>query len=368
VLVVDDSAMVREVMQSVFAQERDIVVTAAGDPLIAESKMRLRRPDVIVLDLEMPRMDGLTFLRKIMAEDPIPVVICSGRAKRGTREALRAIDHGAVAVVEKPHLGVRGFLHESAVMLIDVVRGAATARVRPRGISPAVTKAKAKDRVGSWPRPAFSSPAVVRPAPRLQPDVQLIALGSSIGGTEALHEILGALTPDCPGVVAVQHMPRGFTQAFAAHLDETCLIDVKEAEDGDEIRPGRALIAPGDHHLKVVRRGTGYAVRVCDGPLVSRHRPSVDVLFSSVARAAGRHSYGAILTGMGDDGADGLLEMRKAGATTLAQDEESCVVFGMPKEAIARGAANSVLSLRAIADRLSGLRPPTESRSSVQAS
>jgi two-component system chemotaxis response regulator CheB len=337
VLVVDDSAVVREVMTAVLSQEADMAVTTAADPLIAMNKMRSARPDVIVLDLEMPRMDGLTFLRKIMADDPIPVVICSSAVGRGTHTTVHAMEEGAVAVVAKPKLGVRQFLHESALLLIDAVRGAAQARVARRITAP--------------PAPRLTADAVL---PALSPrkgaatGLRPVAVGASTGGTEALREILEALPEDAPPIVVVQHMPEGFTRAFAERLDGICRIEVKEAEDGDRLAPGRALIAAGNRHL-VVRRGVGYTVDVKEGPLVSRHRPSVDVLFRSVAQVAGHDAVGVILTGMGDDGAAGLAEMRLAGAATIAQDEASCVVFGMPKEAIARGAAQHVLPLREIA-------------------
>ena len=333
---VDDSAVVRQVMTAVLGKARGLRVTVAADPFIAMEKMKRDRPDVIVLDLEMPRMDGLSFLRKIMADDPIPVVVCSGLAGRGSEVGLRALEEGAVEIVTKPKLGVKGFLEESAVMLIDAVRGAAHARLFAR-------------RAASPPAPSRSadhaSPAAIdRSALRLTTD-KVVAIGASTGGTEALRGLLEALPPDAPGIVIVQHMPEVFTRAFADRLNQTCRLEVKEASSGDRVLAGRALIAPGNRHTSLVRSGAHYAVEVTDGPLVSRHRPSVDVLFRSVAKAAGQNAVGVILTGMGNDGAAGLLEMRKAGALTLAQDEATCVVFGMPKEAIACGAVESVLPL-----------------------
>jgi len=297
---------------------------------------------VIVLDLEMPRMDGITFLRKVMSEDPIPVVICSALAAEGSEAAMAALEGGAVEVVTKPKLGVADFLQESAILLSDAVRGAARARVRRySGRSPAVPQGLVRQ-----------LPTTAMPTLALRVTTQkIVAVGASTGGTEALRILLEAMPPDCPGTVIVQHMPEGFTRAFAARLDQLCRIEVKEAADGDRILEGRALVAPGNRHLDVRRSGASYVVGVSDGPLVSRHRPSVDVLFRSVARFAGPNAVGAILTGMGADGADGLLEMRRAGAATLAQDEASCVVFGMPKEAIARGAVDEVAPL----DRLAGL-------------
>jgi two-component system, chemotaxis family, protein-glutamate methylesterase/glutaminase len=338
VLVVDDSAVMRQTMLSILAAP-GFDVTVAADPLIAMQKMARARPDVIVLDVEMPRMDGLTFLRKIMSEDPIPVVVCSGIAESGTEEALRAMDEGAVAVVTKPRTGVREFVQESAEMLIEAIRSASAATVRRR--APSLT-----------PRPRLSADAVLpapRPGRRAAASAQVVAIGASTGGTEAIREVLQPLPVDCPGILIVQHMPEVFTGAFARRLDGLCSIEVKEAENGDRVLSGRALVAPGNRHLLLARRGSEYTVEVNNGPPVSRHRPSVDVLFRSVAGAAGANAVGVILTGMGDDGAEGLAEMRQAGAATIAQDEASCVVFGMPKEAIARGAAQQVVPLSQIA-------------------
>ena len=341
VLVVDDSAVVREVMTAVLAQEQDIVVTTAPDPLIAMQKMRHQRPDVIILDLEMPRMDGLTFLRQIMRSDPIPVVVCSALTGAGTALGLQAIEEGAVDVVTKPRLGVKEFLYESAVTLIDAVRAAD--RSRQTICRPGLMK----------PMPSHSTDTVLpaKPAKHLgRASDQVIAIGASTGGTEALRVILEALPPDAPGLLIVQHMPEGFTKAFAQRLNQTCRIEVKEAESGDRVLAGRALIAPGNRHILVSAVAGEYIVDVIDGPLVSRHRPSVDVLFRSVAQSVGANAIGVILTGMGNDGAAGLLAMKQSGAMTIAQDEASCVVFGMPKEAIERGAAGQILGLGHIAE------------------
>jgi len=338
VLVVDDSAVVRQMMIEILRGERSLTVSVAPNPLIALDKMQRARPDVIVLDLEMPEMDGLSFLEKVMATDPIPVVVCSGLAARGTEAAFRAFELGAVAVIEKPRLGVKGFLHDSAVMLRDTVTAAARARVRPRA-APRPAPVETADAVLPFPR---------KPALNTTTD-KVVALGASTGGTEALRTILEAMPPEAPGLLVVQHMPEAFTRAFAERLDRSCRIEVKEAADGDRILDGRALIAPGNRHLLLKRTGGHYAVEVTDGPLVSRHRPSVDVLFRSVAVAAGPNAVGVILTGMGDDGASGLLEMRQAGAATLAQDEDSCVVYGMPREAVERGAVDEVVSLEQMA-------------------
>ena len=340
ILVVDDSAVVRQVMTSILSPTRGMTVAVAADPLIAMDKMKRIRPDVILLDLEMPRMDGLTFLRKIMAEDPIPVVVCSGLTGPGTEAGLRALEEGAVEIVTKPRLGVKGFLEESVSVLVDAVRAAAHARLRPRHPPRRSTPPPLR-------RDAVFT-AAEKPALRLTTD-KVVAIGASTGGTEALRELLEALPPDAPGVVIVQHMPEVFTRAFADRLARTCWVEVKEAADGDRVIEGRALIAPGNRHLRLRRSGAHYTVEVADGPLVCRHRPSVDVLFRSVAQAAGPNAVGVILTGMGNDGAHGLLEMRRSGAATLAQDEATCVVFGMPREAIAADAVDEVLPLPRIA-------------------
>lgn len=335
VMVVDDSAVVRQVMQAILGQEPDMAVTVASDPLIAMQKIKQVRPDVMLLDLEMPRMDGLTFLRKIMAEDPIPTLVCSGVAAKGTDKALWALDEGALDIVTKPRIGVSNFLHESALMLIDMVRGAAQARVKQR-----------------LPLPDFQKHQPVMPhresRPAVSPAEMIVAIGASTGGTEALTEVLTAMPPEAPGIVVVQHMPEHFTAAFARRLNDLCRIEVKEGADSDLVARGRAIIAPGNRHLSVVRRRGALQIDVSDGPLVSRHRPSVDVLFRSVASAAGPNALGIILTGMGNDGAAGMLEMKRAGSRTIAQDENSCVVFGMPKEAISAGAVASVAPLSRI--------------------
>lgn len=336
VLVVDDSAVVRQVLGAILSREPDMSVSVASDPLIAMEKMRQQRPDVIVLDLEMPRMDGFTFLGKIMSEDPIPVLVCSSLVGQGPQAAIRALALGAVDVVAKPQLGLRDFLHDSALRLVTAVRGASQARLRRRE-----------------PPPSSAPPAPARratPAPRRLPrradeeTPRLLAVGASTGGPEVLRTLIAGLPVDVPPVVVVQHMPEKFTRSFAQHLDQACALDVLEAEDGAPLESGCALIAPGNRHTQVERDGQGYRVRVSDGALVRHHRPSVDVLFHSVAEAAGADAVGLILTGMGDDGARGLLAMKQAGAATLAQDEASCVVYGMPREAVALGAVDEVVS------------------------
>ncbi|MEA2414251.1 MAG: two-component system, chemotaxis family, protein-glutamate methylesterase/glutaminase [Thermoanaerobaculia bacterium] len=334
-LVVDDSAVMRQAMIAICRRAPDIEVRVAADPLIAQVKMRESRPDVMLLDIEMPRMDGLTFLRKLMADDPLPVVICSALAGRGTETALRALEEGAVEIVAKPRIALYDFLNESTEMFIDVIRAAATARTRRRL---RIEKRHSPDVILPHARPTLMRTAR-----------KVIAIGASTGGTEALREILEAMPVDAPGMVIVQHMPEVFTAAFAQRLNQTCRVSVREAADGDRIVDGRALIAPGNRHVPVVRDGAEYRVRLNDGPLVSLHKPSVDVLFRSVAQSAGPNAVGVILTGMGNDGATGLHEMHAAGAATIAQDEATCAVFGMPREAIARGGVGAIHSLGNIA-------------------
>jgi len=339
VLVVDDSAIVRQVLTAVLSLKRGFRVTVAADPLIAMDKMKKFPPDVILLDLEMPRMDGITFLEKIMSKNPVPVVICSGLTGPRTEAAIRALEIGAVDIITKPKIGIRGFLEESAVLLEDTVRAAATARVNKFQKHPI--------HVSNYRFADVVIPTAVLP-PSAHQRGKIIAIGASTGGTEALLHVLSRMPEDCPGIVAVQHMPEGFTAAFAKRLDGICRIEVREAADGDKVVPGRAYIAPGNRHTLVRRLGPSYFLEVRDGALVSRHRPSVNVLFRSVAQAAGACAIGVLMTGMGDDGADGLLEMKEAEACTIAQDEASCVIFGMPREAILRGAAEEVLALSRI--------------------
>jgi two-component system chemotaxis response regulator CheB len=341
VLVVDDSAVIRQIVTAILSREAGVSVTTAPDPLVAMDKMSRVRPDVIVLDLEMPRMDGLTFLHKIMSEDPIPVVVCSSFTGAGTAAAVLAMEEGAVEIVTKPKLGLREFFEESAVVFVDAVRAAARARLStPSGME------------RSTP-PKLSADAVIPPVRKLRPLADadtVVAVGASTGGTDALREVLHRLPADAPGFVIVQHMPERFTKALAERLNRACRIEVREAQHGDRVTAGRALIAPGNRHLMLDRRGSSYTVKVVDGPLVSRHRPSVDVLFRSVAQVAGPNAVGVIMTGMGDDGAQGMVELKRAGAATIAQDEATSVVFGMPGEAIARGVVDEVLPLGTIPD------------------
>lgn len=341
VLVVDDSAVMRQVASSLITSDSSLeLIAAVGDPLIATERMRKQWPDVIVLDVEMPRMDGITFLRKIMAERPTPVVICSTLTQTGAETSVAALAAGAVAVIGKPKLGLKDFLQDSAEDFLNVIRTAAHARVR----RPAVPAPVA--------RPRHNADVILGPElteSPLRTTDKVVAMGTSTGGTQALEQVLVELPVDCPGIVIVQHMPEKFTAAFAARLDSVCAIRVREARNHDQVTPGLALIAPGGKHLLLKRNGARYHVEVMDGPLVNRHKPSVDVLFRSVAKAAGQNAIGLIMTGMGDDGAAGLLEMRRSGARTLAQDEQTSVVYGMPKEAVKRGAVELSLPLDAIA-------------------
>lgn len=349
VMVVDDSAVVRQVLAGLLSAAPGIqVIAAVADPLLAIERLKHAHqpwPDVIVLDVEMPRMDGITFLRKLMQERPTPVVICSTLTEKGAKTTLEALAAGAVSIVTKPKLGLKQFLSESSDELVSTVRAAAKANVRRITVRGEEGAAEVKNNADVILSPAASVPTA-RAMSRTTESV--VAIGTSTGGTQALEQILTALPRVSPGMVIVQHMPERFTAAFASRLDGLCQIHVKEAETNDRVVPGRALIAPGGRHLVLKRSGAQYFVEVLDGPLVNRHRPSVDVLFRSVAKCAGGNALGIIMTGMGDDGAAGLLEMRNAGARTLAQDEESCVVFGMPKEAIKRGGVERTVSLSAM--------------------
>jgi two-component system chemotaxis response regulator CheB len=339
VLIVDDSAVVRQTLSEVLSSDPEIeVIGTAGDPFVAAERIAEQAPDVITLDIEMPRMDGLTFLQKIMSQHPIPVVICSSLAEDRAQSTLKALEYGAVEIITKPRFGTKQFLEESRITLCQAVKAAAGAQLRILRPSRAV-------------EPKLTADAILSPATNamLETTEKVVVIGASTGGTEALKTLLEALPADCPGIVIVQHMPELFTRAFAARLDSLCAITVKEAEANDTVLRGRALIAPGNHHTLIKRSGARYYVEIKDGPLVCRHRPSVDVLFRSAARYAGQNAVGAILTGMGDDGARGMLEMKQAGAMTIAQDEATCIVFGMPKEAIKYGAVNKILPLQSVA-------------------
>ncbi|MCG6152481.1 protein-glutamate methylesterase/protein-glutamine glutaminase [Leptospira bandrabouensis] len=337
VFVIDDSAVVRQVLTEIFKSDSNFeFLGSASDPIFALDKMNNQWPDVIVLDIEMPRMDGLSFLKKIMQERPTPVVICSTLTTEGSDTAMIAMSLGACDIITKPKIGLKDFLNESIVELTDAVLAAASVSLKTLPLfsnqKQFTNKSDKKQDIS-----------------QLQATEKIVAIGTSTGGTIALEQVLTKLPRDkTPGIVIVQHMPEKFTEAFAKRLDSICEINVKEAKDGDRVVRGLALIAPGNQHMTVKRSGAQYFVEVTDGPLVNRHKPSVDVLFRSVARQAGKNSKGIIMTGMGDDGASGLLEMKEAGADTIAQNEETSVVFGMPKEAIKRGGVNHILPLNEI--------------------
>lgn len=341
VLIVDDSASIRAALSSLISDDPGLALIAAvPDAFAAVEIMRKNLPDVMLLDLEMPKMDGLTFLRKIMAQRPLPVVVCSSYTNGGSDASIRALEYGAIGVIAKPRLDTPAARREAAIQIGDALRAAAQTRRR-------AVDHKVRESAASAPGEKLTADAIL-PAlpPKKLPHAQpVIAIGASTGGTEALRVVLEALPADAPGIVVVQHMPENFTNAFARRLNGLCAIEVREAQDGDVVRPGLALIAPGNRHLLLRRSGSGYRVGVVDGPCVSRHRPSVDVLFRSTAQAAAENALGIILTGMGDDGAKCMLEMQASGAVTLAQDEESCVVYGMPREAVAHGGVTRTVSL-----------------------
>ena len=340
VLIVDDSALVRQTLTGILESDPEIeVIGSAVDPFVAAEKIRQQVPDVITLDIEMPRMDGLTFLRKLMSQHPIPVVICSSLAESGAETTLKALEYGAVEVITKPKVGTKKFLEEARIRVCDTVKAAA--RVRRKKAPSAPLKVS----------PKLDADAVIPKGKGydLETTEKVVLVGASTGGTEALRVFLEALPADSPGVAIVQHMPEHFTAAFARRLDTTCKVNVVEAEDNMPLLRGRALIAPGNKHMLLKRSGTRYYVEVKDGPLVSRHRPSVDVLFRSGARYGGRNCVGVIMTGMGDDGAKGMKELFDAGAFTIAQDEATSVVYGMPQEALKAGGVHKVMPLPQIA-------------------
>ncbi len=370
VMVVDDSAVVRQVVQAILDREPDIeVIGAVSDPIFAIDRMNRQWPDVIVLDIEMPRMDGITFLKKIMSEHPTPVVICSSLAEKGAATTMQALEAGAVEIITKPQVGLKRFLEEASPELVTAVRAAAMANVKRLKATPIAANPHPHPNLPLEGEGTIALSPFGRelerglPAPKLNADAilaapgghamaqtteRIVAIGTSTGGTQALEAILTALPRVCPGMVIVQHMPEKFTASFAGRLNELCQIEVREARHNDRVIPGLALIAPGGKHMLLKRSGAYYHVEVVDGPLVNRHRPSVDVLFRSVAKFAGKNATGIIMTGMGDDGARGLKEMHEAGAPTVAQDEATCVVFGMPKEAIKLGGVDRVMGLQDI--------------------
>jgi len=351
VLVVDDSALVRQTLCDILNSDPEIeVIGTAADPILAAERMRSVVPDVITLDVEMPRMDGLTFLQKLMSQHPIPVVMCSSLAESGSETALKALEYGAVDIITKPKLGTKQFIEESRMRICDAVKGAAAARLAPLRAMRTMKEVS----------PKYTADVIMeKPNTKamIQTTEKVVVIGASTGGTEALKVFLEMLPEDTPGIVIVQHMPENFTAAFAKRLDSICRVTVKEAQDNDTVVRGRALIAPGNHHVLLKRSGARYYVEIKDGPLVSRHRPSVDVLFRSAARYAGKNAVGVIMTGMGDDGAHGMKEMFDAGAVTIAQDEATCVVYGMPLEAVKKGGVNKVMPLPNIAAEVLRLCP-----------
>ena len=342
VLIVDDSAVVRQTLEKILSSDPAIeVIGSASDPFIAAKKLQQIVPDVITLDVEMPRMDGITFLQKLMNQHPIPVVICSSLTEKGSETAIKALEYGAVEIINKPQMGAKQFLEESRIQICDVVKAAARANPKKRRAKAALIK-PAKKLTADAVLPKVTSKAMI------QTTEKVVVVGASTGGTEALRVFLEALPLDAPGIVVVQHMPENFTTAFANRLNSICQVSIKEASNNDTVMRGHVLIAPGNQHTLLKRSGARYHVEVREGPLVSRHRPSVDVLFRSASRYAGRNACGVIMTGMGDDGAKGMMEMKENGAYTIAQDEASCVVFGMPNEAIKLGAVDRILPLEAI--------------------
>jgi two-component system, chemotaxis family, protein-glutamate methylesterase/glutaminase len=350
VLIVDDSAAVRQALTAILERDPEIsVIGVASDPYVAARRIVENVPDVITLDVEMPRMDGITFLRKLMTQNPIPVVMCSSLVESGTQTLQQALEAGAVDVMLKPSIGVVEHLSDMQIQICDMVKAAAKAqlgnkRVRRTYISEHHEPEKKLTADAMLPPPAGHSMAKTTET--------VVCIGASTGGTESLREVLEALPASAPGIVIVQHMPEKFTTSFAQRLNSLCAMEVKEAEDGDAVLRGRVLIAPGNYHMLLERSGARYYVKVKEGPLVSRHRPSVDVLFRSAASSAGMNAVGVIMTGMGDDGARGLAEMKLAGARTIAQDEATSIVFGMPKEAIAHGGVDRIVALQCIANEI----------------
>jgi two-component system chemotaxis response regulator CheB len=339
VVVVDDSALVRSMLKEIINSQKDMeVVGTAPDPLIARDVIRNENPDVVTLDVEMPKMDGLDFLEKLMRLKPTPVIMISSLTERGSETTMRALELGAVDFVAKPKLDIRNGLESYSADICEKIRAAAKARVRSLG-KPATPSLGAETVI-----PLLKN--------RISSTEKILVFGSSTGGTEALKDVLIHMPPDGPGIVMTQHMPEGFTKSFAARLDSLCKIRVKEAEDGDRVLPGHAYLAPGHSHLLLERSGANYVCKLSQAEPVNRHRPSVDVLFRSAANNAGKNAIGVILTGMGKDGAAGMKEMHDAGAHTFAQDEASCVVFGMPKEAIAHGGVDEVVPLKDMAQKI----------------
>jgi two-component system chemotaxis response regulator CheB len=346
VLIVDDSAVVRQNLAEIINEDPVLhVMGTAADPYIAAKKIMKEAPDVITLDVEMPRMDGITFLKKIMSQHPMPVVIISSLTEKATKTGIKALELGAVDIITKPRMDSRKFIHESKIRICDAIKAASVSKLKRRKVpGPDINV-----------EPKYTADAVIKKVPgrsMVETTEKVVAIGASTGGTEAIAQLLVDLPMDSPGMVVVQHMPEQFTRSFAERLNDICKVTVKEATNGDSVIRGNVLIAPGNFHTLIKRSGARYYVEVQQGQLVNRHRPSVDVLFRSVAHYAGRNAIGILLTGMGKDGAHGLLEMKQAGGHTIAQDEASSVVFGMPKEAIDLGAVDNVLPLKSIAGHI----------------
>ena len=376
VLIIDDSALVRQTMSDVLNLDPEIkVIATASDPIFGVKKIQQERPDVIILDIEMARMDGLTFLKKLNATvDPIPVVVCSAGVEKGSENAVKALEYGACDVIAKPSLGTKKFIEESRTLISDAVKAAFKSTSKLKSLIPSAITGKrthlgstlshvsselhkAGERFADKVQPKLSADVILEEPKEgnftvLKTSERVVVVGASTGGTEALKDFLEMLPENAPGIVIVQHMPKHFTAAFAQRLDGLCKIHVKEAEDGDEVIQGRALVAPGDFHTLLKRDGNRYYVEVKSGPLVSRHRPSVDVLFRSAARYAGQNAVGIIMTGMGDDGAHGMKEMHDTGAYTIAQDEATCIVYGMPGEAVKLGGVDKIVPLPDIAQAM----------------
>ena len=351
VLIVDDSATVRQALKDILSTEREIEVMAtAPDPIIAANKISSETPDVIILDIEMPRMDGITFLRKIMSENPIPVIICSHLISDGCDTMMKALEYGAIEIIEKPKLGTEQYIKESRIRICNAIKAASLARLKPISTKKhKITRKLTADDVIEKP---FTKSSVVATE-------KIVVVGASTGGVEAIRSFLEVLPPYAPGIVIVQHMPEKFTEAFAKLLNNVCDVSVKEAVNNDTVVQGQVLIAPGSHHVLLKRKDRRYYIETKGGPLVSGHRPSVDVLFRSAARYAGKNAVGIIMTGMGADGAKGMLEMKEAGATNIAQDEATSTVFGMPHKAVQLGGVDTVLPLEKIPEeaiRLCGLQ------------
>ena len=359
VMIVDDSSTARRILTDIVNRGSSMsVIAAVADPYEAVAQLKRRTPDVMILDVLMPRMDGVTFLQKLMKQHPLPVVMCSSFTEEGSALSLTCLENGAVEIIAKPRAATKKDLHELETRIHDVIRSASVARFKGKAGN-LVSHKKVKEPVAPYKGSAKLSPDEILPPPSAKtfskipvtPD-KVIALGASTGGTDAIRVFLQGMPRNCPGIMIVQHMPEQFTASFARRLNDICPISVKEAESGDAVEPGVALVAPGSHHMMLRRSSNRYTVEIKGGPLISRHRPSVDILFRSVAANAGKNAFGVILTGMGDDGATCMKEMKDAGSFNVAQDKDSCVVFGMPNEAIKRGAANEVLPLDKIAARI----------------